>query len=122
VDILSGKLDTPLTDLIEAAPVLDAILELSKSKIYSHKPVIQVVAAGFQVLPGLLDTFLYALKEDQRESSWTILRLIPEEFKFSYQDDPYNAILSITTYIAGMTDTYAVDTYRNLRGIELPNY
>ncbi len=34
----------------------------------------------------------------------------------------YEKIVLITSYVAGMTDTFAIDTYRNLRGISLPNY
>lgn len=120
--ILNGELDIALTDLIESSYLLDKIIKLSFDKIYSHKPVIQIEAAGFKVLPGLLDTFLYALRDKDKASSEMVLKLIPYEFKFDFDKDPYKAIMSITSYVAGMTDTYAVDTYRNLRGIELPNY
>ncbi len=84
--------------------------------------MLQIEAAGFEVLPGLLDTFLFALKENKKESSKKILQLIPEEYKFDYEGQPYDAIMSITTYISGMTDKFAVDTFRNIRGIQLPNY
>jgi dGTP triphosphohydrolase len=30
--------------------------------------------------------------------------------------------MGILTYVAGMTDQFAVDTYRNFKGIQLPNY
>ncbi|MBA4418071.1 MAG: dehydrogenase, partial [Syntrophus sp. (in: bacteria)] len=88
----------------------------------SHRPVLEVEAAGFQVLPGLLDSFLYAAKEPKKASSERVLRLIPKEYIFDFSKNPYEAIMSLTTYIAGMTDTFAVDTFRNLRGIQLPNY
>lgn len=120
--ILNGQLDKPLTDLIESNKLLKVIIKLSVDKIYSHKPVIQIEAAGFKVLPGLLHTFLSALREKDKDSSKMILKLVPDEYKFDYEDEPYKTIMSITTYIAGMTDTFAVDTYRNLKGIELPNY
>lgn len=120
--ILKGAFDSNISDLIESNYLLDEIITLSMNKIYSHKPVIQIEAAGFKVLPGLLDTFLYALKDKEKASSKMVLQLIPEEYKFNYNQEPYKAIMSITSYVAGMTDTFAVDIYRNLRGIELPNY
>lgn len=120
--ILNCKFDSNLTDLIESSYLLKEIIELSINKIYTHKPVIQIEAAGFKVLPGLLDTFLYALKYKEKASSKMVLKLIPEEYKFDFYTESYKAIMSITSYVAGMTDTFAVDTYRNLRGIELPNY
>ncbi|MFW6306555.1 MAG: dGTP triphosphohydrolase [Bacillota bacterium] len=121
-EILEGNFDKPITKVIESSKLLSDILDTSIKNIYSHNPVIQVEAAGFKVLPGLLDNFLYALKNDEKSSSKMILKLIPEEFKYKYHQNPYKAIMNITTYVAGMTDTFAVDTFRNLQGIELPNY
>ncbi len=96
---------------------------MSRNEIYSHRPVQQIEAAGFQVLPGLLDAFLTALVDRKNKaSSKKVLSLIPEEHKFTYEENHYEAILSITTYVAGMTDTFAINTYRTLQGIQLPNY
>jgi dGTPase len=120
--ILQAKFDQQLCKIIESNEVMERIINISVSQIYSHRPVIQVEAAGFQVLPGLLDVFLTALKDIKKESSKKILQLIPAEYKFDYEKEPYEAIMSITAYIAGMTDTFAVNTYRTLQGIQLPNY
>lgn len=120
--ILQAKFDQKLCKYIESNKVMKKISDISVSQIYRHRPVIQVEAAGFRVLPGLLDSFLTALKDNKKESSQKILQLIPAEYKFNYEKKPYEAIMSITTYIAGMTDTFAVDVYRTLRGIQLPNY
>lgn len=51
-----------------------------------------------------------------------VLSLIPKEYRFEDDEKSYEAIMSITKYIAGMTDAFAVDTYRTLQGIQLPNY
>ncbi len=122
IDILQAKFDQRLCKLIESSKVMDKIIDISISQIYSYRQVLQIEAAGFQVLPGLLDAFLGALKDSRKESSKKILQLIPEEYIFDYEKQPYESIMSITTYIAGMTDTFAVDTYRTLSGIQLPNY
>jgi len=34
--------------------------------------------------------------------------------------NPYNRTLRIVEFVAGMTDTYALRTYRQLQGVELP--
>ncbi|MEN6325272.1 MAG: dGTP triphosphohydrolase [Syntrophomonas sp.] len=120
--ILEGKLDQPLSEIIESAHIREEILNVSFRKIYSYKPVLQVEAAGFWVLPGLLDTFLYAIKEPGKASSKKIQQLIPNDYRADFDKDPYEAIIQITAYIAGMTDSFAIDTYRNLRGIQLPNH
>jgi dGTPase len=121
-EILGGTFDRPLFDVVESNLIVQDILRVSKDKIYCHRPVLEVEAAGFQVLSGLLDSFLFAIKNPKKASSERVLRLVPKEYIFDFSKDPYGAILSITNYIAGMTDTFAVDTFRNLRGIQLPNY
>jgi len=129
--ILKCEFDQQLIDLIKSKPILDKILKISREKIYSYRTVLQVETAGFQVIPGLLNIFLSALRDKGvsdkkgikcKESSAKILKLIPSNYLFDYNKEKYDSILNITTYIAGMTDNFAVDTYRNLRGIQLPNY
>ena len=121
-DILKGEMENPLCDLIESRSIMKKIRNVSKSKIYAYKPVLQVEAAGFQVLPGLLNTFLTAVIDSKKSSSKKVLQLIPEEYKGDSNTNLYEKIVLITSYVAGMTDTFAIDTYRNLRGISLPNY
>ena len=121
-DILDGKMEKPLCELIESASIMKKINNVSISKIYAYKSVLQIEAAGFQVLPGLLDTFLSAVVYSEKSSSKKVLQLIPEEYKGDSNTNLYEKVVLITSYVAGMTDTFAVDTYRNLRGINLPNY
>ena len=121
-DILSGKFDKSLIKLIPGEGIMKEIYDISFFQIYSNKSVLQVEAAGFQVLPGLLYIFLNAIKNNEKESSKKILNILPDEYIFDYKKEPYNAIMGALTYVAGMTDQFAVDTYRNLKGIQLPNY
>jgi len=121
-EILEAKFDKSLFENIETKDVVDKIRNFSKKNIYTDKSVIQVEAAGFQVLPGLLGAFLDAIKNNKKESSKKILQLLPNEYQFNYKTQKYEAILAITMYVSGMTDHYAVDTYRYLQGIQLPNY
>lgn len=120
--LLEGTYDSSLTDEIESTQALTEVREVSKKFIYSHRTILQIEAAGFQVIPGLLDMFLSALKSPGRSSSKKILELLPDEYVWDFNASPYDAIMGITTYVAGMTDTFAVDLYRNLRGVQLPSY
>jgi len=129
--ILNCEFDQQLCDLIKSKLLLDEIIKLSIEKIYSYRTVLQVETAGFQIISGLLNIFLFALKDKGecdkkeikcRESSIKILKLLPKQYLWDYNKERYDSILNITGYIAGMTDNFAVDTYRNLSGIQLPNY
>ncbi len=120
-ELLKGEFDKPLCELIPSYKLLEKIKTIVEEKIYRYKPVLQIEAAGFQVLPGLLDTFLSSVMNSKKHSSKKILSLIPDEYILDYKNYKYDTILSITSYVAGMTDDYAIDTYRNLKGIQLPN-
>lgn len=119
--ILSGQFEKALCEIIKSNETMKKIKDVSVDKIYSYKAVLQIEAAGFKVLPGLLKAFLFALIEPNKESSKKIMRLCGDTVK-KYADEPYESILAVTTYVAGMTDSFAVDTYRNLQGIDLPNH
>lgn len=120
--LLEGTYDSPLIDHVESTPALKKISEVSREDIYSNRTILQIEAAGFQVIPGLLDMFLSALKSPETSSSGKILELLPGEYVWDLNERPYDAIMGITTYVAGMTDTFAIELYRNLRGVQLPNY
>jgi dGTP triphosphohydrolase len=45
---------------------------------------------------------------------------VQDEYKTP--DQWYEAILNIVQFIAGMTDTFAIDTFRTIKGIRVPNY
>jgi len=125
-EIRAGVFDRPLLELVPSKKELDDIRKRSVDKIYSHRPVAQIECAGFDVLGGLLGVFLEAtvLKPESRKSE-KVRSLVPTQFldeKRQPFSDKYRTIMNITEYISCMTDTFAIDTYRILTGISLPNY
>jgi len=121
-EILNGEFDKALFDTINCKDILAEIEDISINKIYSYKSVVEIESAGYKVLPDLLDKFLYAAQNADEKRSKKILELLPNEYRFDYDTCRYQSILSIVKYVIGMTDNFAVDTYRKLNGIELPNY
>jgi dGTPase len=121
-DILTGKYDENLCNIIDSKETLENIEELTYDEIFSYKSVVEIEAAGYKVLPDLLDIFLSALETSSEKRSKKILDILPDEYRFEYKKCPYQSILSIVKYVIGMTDNYAVDVYRKLNGIEIPNY
>ncbi len=122
--ILSGKFDHPLLDEVEAKLHLEKIRENAKQKLYAYRPVVEIEAAGFEVLAGLLDAFLNSVKgTNSRQRKYR--DLLPDEYLDVNREpfkDGYEQVMSITEFVAGMTDTFAIDTYRVIKGISLRNY
>jgi dGTPase len=127
-ELLSGIFDLALTDHIDSTPVLKKIQRISFSKIYKSKPVIEREVAGFEVLKGLLETFVPAVLElkSARKISWyhtSLIKLLPtyEQDILTKAETLYEALLVLLDVISGMTDSYALSLYRNIKGISLPN-
>lgn len=124
-----GNFDKALTDIIPSAKALAAISEASVKSIYRSKVVLEKEAAGFQVLEGLLAVFSQALyhqfysPELFSGQDKSILRLLPEDFplkSWGAEVNPYPLLRSLVDFISGMTDKYALNLYRRVKGISFP--
>ena len=121
--LLAGTLEQPLIDLLpgEVQQSLQAIDEVSFSRIYKHQSVVELEIAGYHILSGLLRLFVPAvLKEDPNGLDKNILRLVPEQFKLGGKEaSPYQRIFWAIDYISGMTDIYATELYKKITGISI---
>lgn len=127
--ICKGNFDKALTDIIPSAKALQEISSVSVNRIYRSKVVLEKEAAGFQVLEGLLSVFSQALyhqfyNPDQFSGQdKSILRLLPEDFPlkgWGAEVNPYPMLRSLVDFISGMTDKYALNLYRRVKGISFP--
>jgi dGTPase len=127
--ILAGEFDQSLVDQIPAGPELEAIKQRSVETIYSTTRGVEIEAAGFAVLGGLLDDFVAAVSDVARRGkhasprSRKLLRLVPEQSLGPNREpdaSPYQRLLRMLDFVSGMTDSYAVSLYKKVRGISLP--
>jgi len=131
-ELLRGEFSQTLIACTEAGGALEAIVRRSRETIYASSRGIEIEAAGFEVIGGLLDLFLAAV-EDAVDAgakggrpaprSRKILQLVPEQCIGPGRvpaADPYTRIQRMTDFVSGMTDSYAVGLYKKLRGISLP--
>jgi dGTPase len=125
--ILDGELETDLISLIKSGDHLEQIKKISVEKIYSYQSVVERESAGFEVLAGLLDTFIKAVNDlaggKKSAKSRNHIKLFPNQFTDANgnpEEDLYLRLLNIIDFISGMTDTYAVSLYRRIKGISLP--
>lgn len=126
--ILSGKFDDELLESSPIAHPLQAILKLAKETIYTARPALEIETAGFEVLGALLGLFTNAVEAKAGHARYTtrermLLKLLPPQFLGHGGEpdaDPYIRLLQVADFVAGMTDSYAVDMYRKLKGFDLP--
>ena len=121
--MLSGKFDTALADLIPSVSTLKEIKKVSIAKIYRAKEVLEIEAAGFNIVHVLLDSFVPMTVEKEVTNKDQIrFRLLPEDTKHEIEHAPnvYASLRCLLDYISGMTDRNAMSLYRKIMGISLP--
>ncbi len=128
--ILDGRFDQPLLTTIPACAPMDRLIEIATGKIYCTPAVVEIETAGFQVIGELLERFIQVLDDiaehGPRASAKSRMTqyLIPEQFigpERRPSDDFYSRLLSLTDFVSGMTDSFAVSLYKKVTGISLPD-
>jgi len=132
-EILSGSYDHPLIKESRFSAAVEAIKEITKERLYKSRSVLEIEAAGFEVLGGLLDLCITAVNDEHdrrcgrlersRFHSEKLIELIPEQFIGEGKvpsDDLYMRLMRICEYVAGMTDSFAISLFRKVKGNQLP--
>ena len=117
-EILAGNFNQ---SLIKAIPepyrsAMKRIEEVSIDRIYNDPAVVQIEVAGFQVMGGLLEEFIPAILDPRSNYHKKVVQLIPRQF-FTEKKDTYSKIQTVLDFVSGMTDLYAVELYRKIKGI-----
>lgn len=120
--VLNGTLDKALLDIYKSEnKSLQEIESFSIEKIYGHKAVVEIENAGYNVMYELLDHFIPpVLKEKSKRKSYDkmALKLLPKQFLYEDRTD-YQKVLGIIDFVSGMTDNFATDLYRKIKGIDI---
>ena len=127
-EIMQGSFNSTLIKTISSS-AFTAYKQIKKAeaeKVYSDKSILLTEAAGFIVLPGLLDILISAAFEESSRSEkirdCLIRDMICRDVFLDEENQNYQTLVNIVKYVALMTDNYAVKLYRELTGIQLPNY
>jgi dGTPase len=122
--ILDGKFDQALTDNIPSHKALKTISEISIKKIYRAKQVVEIEAAGHEVLPGLLHEFIEAgihyMKGGQSRKYANLALMLPEEILFNCKQskgDAYLILRELIDFVSGLTDRHALSLFRKIKGV-----
>lgn len=122
--MMMGTFDKEIPDIIHSNKHLEKIKEKSIEHLYNHLNVVEVELAGYKVLGGLVDIFLGAVLNPKQIPNNKLLKILPKQFQIDNlaEEDIYLKAMKVCDYVSRMTDSHAIDLYRKLMGIELPNY
>ncbi len=98
----------------------DKCTDLAYSRIYHTDIVTQIQIAGFKILGTILKEYTDAVLKPETYYARNILSVMPEQYQVIKENSMYTKIQTVVDYVSGMTDSYALNLYRKIKGIELP--
>jgi dGTPase len=120
--ILDGSFNNALMDLIDEPyrSIMEKIGVLSRKRIYNYSSVVQIEVAGYKVMGGLLEEFIPAYLSNSSKYHEKLNELIPKQF-LTKEESTYAKIQTVLDFVSGMTDLYAVELFRKIKGISFPS-
>ncbi len=123
-NILAGKFENELISEIKRANALKRIKDISVTRIYKSRSVVEREVAGYEVLGGLLDTFIDSYNEAYEKKisakNKSVFALLPKRISDDIPNELYQRLIRIIDFVSGMTDSFAVSLFRKIKGISLP--
>lgn len=123
-NILAGKFENELISEIKRANALKRIKDISVTRIYKSRSVVEREVAGYEVLGGLLDTFIDSYNEAFEKKisakNKSVFALLPKRISDDIPNELYQRLIRIIDFVSGMTDSFAVSLFRKIKGISLP--
>ncbi|WP_344925230.1 dGTP triphosphohydrolase [Aquimarina addita] len=120
--ILSGDFDVALIDKSKYQAQIDDIIKISVDKIYQSSEVVEKEIAGYEILATLLNKYCTAMNNfnSNNASNYDQLILKAEGMNFDYKnEDLYTRLISISNYVASLTDGNALLKFQKIRGLQV---
>lgn len=116
-ELLEGRMEQSLIDSSDLSAALDGLYKYAMENVYQAMEVIEVEAMGYKVLGELIDFFMEWVNTPSSKQSEKIAIML-QGTKLPKDDAGRNARLThMLDYLSGMTDSFALETYRKLTGI-----
>ena len=97
----------------------DTCTKVAINKIYKSRDVLDIELAGFHVISTLLELMIDAVQSPGKAYSQLLINRVSSQYDIN-SPTLYGKIQAVLDYISGMTDVYALDLYRKIKGNGLP--
>lgn len=121
--IVAGKFDSALADKSEFRDALKRISEVSVQQIYRARQVVEIEAAGHEVLPGLLREFIQTGQHIRvggiTRKYENLSLLLPVEIRHAIKQagNDYTMLRLVVDFVSGLTDKHALLIFRKIKGM-----
>jgi len=117
--ILKGGFDKALLDKSQYQAQISDILDISVSKIYRSREVIEKELAGYKIIADILEVYTKAIinvKNNQATSYDSLLLKSLPPYYFDGAESTYELLLSVCCFVAGLSDSAAVHIHDKIMG------
>jgi len=120
-EILSGSFQKPLIDCVQPSSLaaMNTIKKVSVKNIYNDRSVVEIEISGYQIIGTLVEVFTEAILNPKEGFSKKLIQLMPDQYGGNHESI-YEKVQSVVDFVSGMTDLYALDLYRKIKGINIP--
>lgn len=116
-ELLQGRMEKSLIDSSELAAPLNGLYQYAIKNVYQARQVIEVEAMGYKVLGELIDFFMEWVNHPSSGQAKKV-GIMLQGTDLPQNDEGRDArLIHMLDYISGMTDSFALETYRKLTGI-----
>ncbi len=120
--ILEGEFEGSLVKHMEPHmyEALERIADFAAAHVYRSREVLDIELAGYRIIDTLLELFTDAIEEPGKAYSKLLINRVPSQYQVN-APTVHGRLVGVLDYITGMTDIYALDLYRKINGMSLPN-
>ena len=121
-EILDGTFQGALIRQMSDVPrtAYEACSRTAVGKIYHCKEVVDIEIAGYRVITALTDMMVKAVTSTDKAFSQLLINQVSSQYDIK-APTLYGRMMAVLDYISGMTDVFALDLYRKINGMNLPN-
>jgi len=120
--ILNGSYSKSLLEKCKYEAQINDIIQISISKIYNSHEVVEKEVAGYKIIADLLDVFISSVNKtylgNASNYDTLIFKLLPENCR-ELSDAVYDRIMMVCSFIAGMSDGYAILIHKKISGTSI---
>ena len=88
-------------------------------RIYRSRDVLDIELAGFHVISTLLELMVDAVCSPEKAYSQLLINRVSNQYDIN-SDTLFGKLQAVLDFISGMTDVFALDLYRKIKGNSLP--
>jgi dGTPase len=112
-DLMAGNFSKPLIESIPIGAAIEAAYDVVKKKVFGWERIVSAEIAGAQMITDVLERLIFAIETPTSYRNERLLKIVPH---YKHDATTYAKLLTVTDFLAGMTDTYLQRIHKRVTG------